>query len=313
MNQATVYSAALDCQVALVDFWQSWRGRETATSVTAQMLRGAGSAPTPQDFCRGMVHELFDATPYFVSTAMLRLWETAAADLPDLALAPSMVPAPSGFVYLETPWVIDASPWPPGSDQPDALAAFSWEQGAIRTLTRTDQPHLMVSTYRASLEGGIPQLASAIEWPYGEPWEGWGRPDNWPTTEKEGPVYRPQRGRSERRAVLAFFLLVAQKLWSTVPHAAAREVRRRAARLLPDLLCPQVEVVQLRRRVAASGPEVGTREVEWSCQWFVQGHWRQQWYPSTEQHRPIWVLPYVKGPEDKPLKPPSTKLFAVVR
>jgi len=29
--------------------------------------------------------------------------------------------------------------------------------------------------------------------------------------------------------------------------------------------------------------------------------WHDQWYPSEQIHRQIWISPYVKGPEDKPL------------
>jgi hypothetical protein len=31
------------------------------------------------------------------------------------------------------------------------------------------------------------------------------------------------------------------------------------------------------------------------------GHWRKQWYPSQERNVPIWISPYVKGPDGAPL------------
>jgi hypothetical protein len=33
----------------------------------------------------------------------------------------------------------------------------------------------------------------------------------------------------------------------------------------------------------------------------VRGHWRQQWYPSIQDHRPVWIAPHRKGPEDAPM------------
>ena len=46
---------------------------------------------------------------------------------------------------------------------------------------------------------------------------------------------------------------------------------------------------------AGSGRRLHVRHV-------VRGHWRQQWYPSTESHRPRWIASYLKGPEGAPIK-----------
>jgi hypothetical protein len=35
--------------------------------------------------------------------------------------------------------------------------------------------------------------------------------------------------------------------------------------------------------------------------WLVRGHYRAQWYPSESAHHVIYIAPYLKGPEDKPL------------
>lgn len=61
-----------------------------------------------------------------------------------------------------------------------------------------------------------------------------------------------------------------------------------------------VRVVTLRKRRARSNGE--SRAVEWSHRWVVQMHKRRQWYPSKQEHRVIFVGPFVKGPEGKPLK-----------
>ncbi|MSS45275.1 hypothetical protein FYJ43_04285 [Cutibacterium sp. WCA-380-WT-3A] len=34
----------------------------------------------------------------------------------------------------------------------------------------------------------------------------------------------------------------------------------------------------------------------------VRGHWRQQWYPSSGEHRPRWIHSYLKGPDGAPVK-----------
>lgn len=69
----------------------------------------------------------------------------------------------------------------------------------------------------------------------------------------------------------------------------------------------------LERLNQSEGHESTGGSVEYGCQWMVGVHWRQQYYPSTGEHRPLLILPYWKGPPDKPIKAPGSKVFAVVR
>lgn len=76
---------------------------------------------------------------------------------------------------------------------------------------------------------------------------------------------------------------------------------------------PVVKSVLLRR---ASGgdkaeglEEAGTRR--YSCQWMVGCHWRQQVCgKGRAERKPTLILPYVKGPEDKPLRKRPVVLHA---
>ncbi|WP_410648008.1 hypothetical protein [Amycolatopsis sp. cmx-4-54] len=43
----------------------------------------------------------------------------------------------------------------------------------------------------------------------------------------------------------------------------------------------------------------GTRDYRHS--WIVRGHWRNQYYRSRGDHRPIWIADHLAGPGDKPL------------
>jgi hypothetical protein len=66
-----------------------------------------------------------------------------------------------------------------------------------------------------------------------------------------------------------------------------------------------VGVILLRRREVVykdSEHRGESRQVDWSCQWWVSGFWRNHWYRSTQTHKYIWIAPYIKGPPDKPLK-----------
>ncbi|MFE5332534.1 hypothetical protein ACFRCG_39770 [Embleya sp. NPDC056575] len=78
------------------------------------------------------------------------------------------------------------------------------------------------------------------------------------------------------------------------PDRAAQKRLRRAGQVAKP-----VRVIELRRPKRTEGQGDGVREYHHS--WIVRGHWRQQWYPTREVHRPLWIAPHIKGPEDAPL------------
>lgn len=125
------------------------------------------------------------------------------------------------------------------------------------------------------------------------------------------------------RELMAGGLWLNQRIMVTANADVERHVRKRAAKTLGRNV-DQVRVVHLRRTERLS--KSGDREVpasvpesvdpnghrDWAYQWAVRGHWRHQYYRSLNTHQVIWIDPYVKGPEDKPLKPSKT-VFAVIR
>ncbi len=78
----------------------------------------------------------------------------------------------------------------------------------------------------------------------------------------------------------------------------------------------KIQIVYLRRREQHTGNAMidaqGTK-IDWSCQWLVKGHWRNQYLPSNQGHKPIFIQSYVKGPEDKPFRTSPQRIHAVVR
>lgn len=101
-----------------------------------------------------------------------------------------------------------------------------------------------------------------------------------------------------------------------VTRAARRRLERE--RDLRDVE-PLVRVVELRTPHYTDAPpasalqEADAGSVEWRVRWFVRGHWRRQWHPSLQAHKPLWIAPYIKGPEGLPIKMPSATIFAVKR
>jgi len=107
--------------------------------------------------------------------------------------------------------------------------------------------------------------------------------------------------------VLALWILLGQTVTSATEADIDRAARKRAGRAA---IPPKVTVITLRRR--ASGQSEGETHVEWTHRWIVRGHWRNQYYPSENTNRLIWIAPYVKGPDDAPLIQ-SQKVYRLAR
>lgn len=115
---------------------------------------------------------------------------------------------------------------------------------------------------------------------------------------------------STLRFVLASWLWMQQKVMRLDKGDVSSHAKKLADRVNT---VSEVNVVVLRRSEAGPRSECGGKSVEWACKWLVRGHWRQQFYPSTSEHRPLWIEPYVKGPDDKPLRMPGQTVYAVNR
>lgn len=116
---------------------------------------------------------------------------------------------------------------------------------------------------------------------------------------------------NEVRWLYTAFYIMAQKIAAVTEYRAPRYARRQAER---EGLKPPApyRVVTLRRlENKKSGPNHTV--VDWQWQWVVGWHWRNQYFPSTGEHKPVLIAPYVKGPEEKPLKPVTHTLYVAER
>lgn len=152
-------------------------------------------------------------------------------------------------------------------------------------------------------------MVDMTAWTYGTPW---GEvPQSSPTSSTEcAPVIA-----AERRILYSLWSLMAQQIGKPVSEVASRQYKRRWERqVTPPPNYGDVRVVTLRR--LAPGDQGGDQDEEfgreWSHRWVVRGHWRQQWYPSEGVHRLIWIEPFIKGPEHRPLIV-KDRVFEVVR
>lgn len=113
----------------------------------------------------------------------------------------------------------------------------------------------------------------------------------------------------DRRLLAALWTLLHQEgIAMTVTERPARPVVRRVQRAGLDKTAADVRVVTLRKpRDVTVSEGIGEHVTrEWSHQWLVSGHWRNQPVgPGRKQRRLVWVNPYTKGPADKPFRAPT--------
>jgi hypothetical protein len=96
-----------------------------------------------------------------------------------------------------------------------------------------------------------------------------------------------------------------------LPERLDRATRRQLARAgEPEKAEETVRVVDLRTIKQEASKSAEGRQIDWSHRWWVRGHIRAQWYPSTQSHKLISIFPHLKGPEDKPI---AEKVYRVIR
>lgn len=128
----------------------------------------------------------------------------------------------------------------------------------------------------------------------------------------------PHPGTNIIRYVHALWLLMEQTVAKVEDEKVERPSQRRAKKMrLPG----KVTVIRLRREQGAKR-EPGESNVEWAHRWLVRGHWRWQavsaHHPLAQEVEPgkyrarIWINPFVKGPEDAPLKQ-TEKVYSLER
>ncbi|MFD4547277.1 hypothetical protein [Streptomyces sp. NPDC058466] len=217
-----------------------------------------------------------DGEMYHVSSDMTELAMSAAGSLPEFEVSPEDFPSPVGLMLLGGPGLTAAG-------ELAAVQGLVWFCGAhsawfypVRATAEvfTDRKH------RAQMLGRVGKLITL------------------------GDAAACQYGRTLPSSNTTFALQVFRTAWLLMQQTLAlatdvepdRATRKRLRRAGYE---PKpIRVIELRRP-AHSGSGDGSREFH--HQWIVRGHWRQQWYPAREVHRPVWIAPHIKGPEGAPL------------
>jgi hypothetical protein len=308
------YAEAIEQQVALADYWASPASKDDALSVH-EFLGGPGSTPHMQRV--SIVSVLLHARPFYVAPPICAVLAEAARSIPEATLTRDLLPEMAGYLHFATPVPI---PTPDAT----ALRAYARERGySERDVTRIGgyPQGLRAVSWQLAADGETvlayfytdfldqqrpyPHLMWAIGWRFGHHLGMLHFHDDDDAVERAA---KPMMG----RLWLAFLLFVQQrKLVLSSQPVLNHGARKRLARVLEWE--PLVHVVQLRRLQSASGERSDAASFEYSCQWLVRGHWRNQYFPASATHRPIWVNPHVKGPGDKPFRAAPATVYEVVR
>ena len=311
------YAEAIEQQVRVWRHWESADGRALAREIAELTLRTDGRSPSPEHTWLILRNEIANGQPCFVAAPICALIEASAATLPACALEPADLPSLSNWIYFERALRLPAI-FPDANDNgPLRAIAVEWlhllpasavtglPRRAMRgTLDPRDVNAVSTTFYIDHPAYSYPAFVSTGLWQRGTPWD--------EVVEHRGAIRDGAHIVAARRYLATLCAFLRERVLVTPTYAIMnRGARRRLAQAL--LHEPTVRVVELRKREYVQADESHARSVEWSCQWLVRGHWRNQYFPASGEHRPLWIMPHVKGPADKPLKAPRLTAYEVVR
>jgi hypothetical protein len=298
-----MYSEALERQVEALRWVDGPRyvgDMERAFRVMSQPLDAAAHSS---------ITMLRQAASAALSTGETYFWGRELTPLLNDSEAPPLttrlrvedLPSPHGFIWLQAPIPDDAG---------NELVALSWARVAdLVTLQAWIRPADLERRSAPRFASGLPFGAQFLfgGWRFDQTFG-----DNMRSVMAGNDWWRAEPFHV-RLFLTAVLFLSSQIVRATEEAPLDRHARRRIEQSGWDGE-PIVRVIRLRRIVSHPSQPGDAAAVDWSCRWVVRGHWREQpCGPKQSERRTIFIAPHVKGPEDKPVKPPRATVFAVVR
>ncbi len=250
----------------------------------SDLYRGPFGLPTPlhnRPTRTALADGLDQAHLYYIDPQFTALVAQTYAGLPDTTVTDWIAPSQAGLLVWATP-----------ADQTRHIAAASWtpyRDGWAIVCYRSvgaDLPEALMQTFRHEIGWLIPIHATHLS------------------------AGKPVNGADPLATLITTWLLIAQRLTETEPVAADPSIRKAYARARRPQ--PQVRLVRIRPPRAADPPEttglrVPSGRATPDHRYWVSGHERQQPYgPGRSLHKTIYIEPFLKGPEDKPIKASTT-------
>jgi hypothetical protein len=341
------WEQVLEDQIRLLNFWRSDQGLRYALGFAGDVKR-KGRAGADMYAAVPMIEaaKLERGSPVWVDENVMDLVTAAAPSFKPEPFYPEELFCEEGFAVLPRPqYLTDVN------GKRASFRAFSW--GPILEVWQTareSHPALHICLYahaddgddyseefiteameRSGLSreevvrnwkrtfGGSLSMFHSVPIRWGQPYEEvmnnpppGGHPAETAAEEDASPYSGRADVRSLWQFLQAFFRLANQRVLTRTHTRVRRPLRRDAARRGMKE-GEGVLVVTLRRPKTPSPEGHEPEEGNWSRRWIVSGHWRNQWYPSLNRHQQIWIAPFVKGPEDKPLVLHADRVYEFTR
>lgn len=290
-------NTALMTQLALADPTQT---HEMVRDLLAGMKRVRGQSHLEHRFVYECLSDQIGVgDTFYIEPGICDTLARAADTLPEFTLAHDLLLSPVGFVYLGKPLGM------PGVSH--RLKAFSWNLVRSDPARSADADRYMIFVVFWS-GPSYPPVPCWVYLPRLE--QAW----NAMFTELHDAGVGAGSDMHFMSSLFSSFLLfVKQDFIVEKTESAGKSARKQLNRrqLTKE---PIVRVIQLRRKATKYAKRFGNPvEVDWDHRWIVRGHWRNQFYRASKTHRPKWITPYIKGPEEKPLRPPSKIVYDVSR
>lgn len=232
---------------------------------------------------------------YVISSEIIELIHAASLSLPkETAITEELVPSQFGVLICESPLM------GMGLSEATKPTAIAWSCGPVIPEGSEDIRTAVLMNFREWDGSYYATVSDLGVWFVDNPLE---------KLEAQAGTSYPWR------FMAALFLFMNDRILTTTVRPASRSMQRRIARAknIDIDAAPTAKIIELRKREYVQGETREAADREYTCQWIVRGHWRNQWYASQGIHQPKWIVPHVKGPTDKPLKAPTQNVFAVVR
>lgn len=259
------------------------------------------------------------AMTFYVAAEISTAIKAAAETIPEAALEAADLPCEDGLLIFEDPVPYEGFA-PEFSEHGRVnmpLRGIGWSCHGVGVTgedgIRREQPGVVLWCW-----GDLDEIIELGEIVWPATWgtrppfflvdhTGWAYESEWMSVPEEdaevGTGYVADHLGWLRRFVLTLWTFMAQEISPPVSTHVGRPAARRAAGAgftLPE--DGTILVIRLRRTERTeSDPDHEHGDVNWASRWIVRGHWRQIQNRETGRRRAIWIHPYIKGPEDRPL------------
>ena len=315
------YSEALDVRVDLLRFWNSPQGKNLFLEYHREIYKQSGivKMPVTEKLLRAITVPLLQGETFYWSPQICQLIFSAAQSIPRTwILREEGLDSLCGFAFLATPFKLASSDYPVSGITWAPVSKERRKEGLefslllppyeSRPVLVDVNKHCLVVTFLSQSDiASVPFPFTILFWPINGALES--AEEN--ISDLIDSKRSPPSVFSKMPLFATMLAFLQQRILIPSRFLADRAARRRVEKTTPEPVSSDIEVIRLRK-VEYRAREGKHRDVEWSCQWIVHGHWRNQWHPSKHYYHPKYIAPYIKGPEDKPLRH-AERLFAVVR